>query len=97
MGAKGRNFYHNLAQRYGYEKEAALIQDLYLDGKKKEAEAAVPADLLRATALVGPAGQVRERLAAYAEAGATTLTVTPLAPDHRSRLALVEQLRAWTS
>ncbi|OHV31518.1 MULTISPECIES: LLM class F420-dependent oxidoreductase [Pseudofrankia] len=97
MGAKGRNFYNSLAQRYGYEKEAALIQDLYLAGKKKEAEAAVPEELLRANALIGPEGHVRERLAAYAEAGATTLTVTPLAGDHRSRLALIEQLRAWTS
>jgi F420-dependent oxidoreductase-like protein len=95
MGAKGRNFYNNLARRYGYEQEAALIQDLYLAGKKKEAEAAVPVDLLRATALVGPPGQVRERLAAFAAAGATTVTVTPLAADHRSRLALVEQLRTW--
>ncbi|MBL7490859.1 LLM class F420-dependent oxidoreductase [Frankia sp. AgB1.9] len=95
MGAKGKNFYNSLAQRYGYEKEAALIQDLYLDGKKKEAEAAVPADLLRATALVGSEGGVREKLAEYAEAGATTLNVTPLAPDHRSRVALVERLRDW--
>ncbi|ONH29484.1 LLM class F420-dependent oxidoreductase [Pseudofrankia asymbiotica] len=97
MGAKGRNFYNSLAQRYGYEKEAALIQDLYLAGKKKEAEAAVPEELLRANALIGPEGHVRERLAAYAEAGATTLTVTPLAGDHRSRVALIERLRAWTT
>ncbi|MBL7495865.1 LLM class F420-dependent oxidoreductase [Frankia sp. CNm7] len=97
MGAKGRNFYNSLAQRYGYEKEAELIQDLYLSGKKKEAEAAVPEELLRATALIGPATQVREKLAAYADAGATTLTVTPLAADHRSRVALVEQLRTWLS
>jgi F420-dependent oxidoreductase-like protein len=95
MGARGRNFYNNLAQRYGYAKEAAEIQDLYLAGKKKEAEAVVPDDLLRATALIGPAGEVREKLAAYAAAGATTLNVTPLARDHRARLALVEQVRGW--
>ncbi|ABW12151.1 hypothetical protein Franean1_2725 [Parafrankia sp. EAN1pec] len=58
--------------------------------KKKEAEAAIPVDLLRATALVGPAGHVKERLAAYAQAGATTLKVTPLAGDHRSRVAAIE-------
>jgi F420-dependent oxidoreductase-like protein len=97
MGARGRNFYNSLAQRYGYEKEAALIQDLYLAGKKREAEAAVPADLLRATALIGSEGHVRDRLAAYAEAGATTLTVIPIAPDHRSRVDLIERLRGWTS
>ncbi|TCJ32609.1 LLM class F420-dependent oxidoreductase [Parafrankia sp. BMG5.11] len=70
---------------------------LYIGGKKKEAEAAVPGDLLRAAALVGSAGHVRERLAAYAQAGVTTLKVTPLAADHRSRVAAIEQLREWAS
>ncbi|CAI7976481.1 putative coenzyme F420-dependent oxidoreductase Rv3520c [Frankia sp. Hr75.2] len=97
MGAKGRNFYNDLARRYGYVAEAELIQELYLAGKKKEAEAAVPGDLLRATALVGSAGHLRERLAAYAQAGVTTLKVTPLAADHRSRVAAIEQLREWAS
>ncbi|KPM54033.1 LLM class F420-dependent oxidoreductase [Frankia sp. CcI49] len=97
MGAKGRNFYNDLARRYGYVREAELIQDLYLAGKKKEAEAAVPIELLRATALIGPAGYIQERLAAYAQAGATTLNVTPLAPDHRSRVAAIEQVRGWLS
>ncbi|OAA27690.1 putative F420-dependent oxidoreductase, Rv3520c family [Frankia sp. EI5c] len=97
MGAKGRNFYNDLARRYGYVREAELIQDLYLAGKKKEAEAAVPVELLRATALIGSPGHIRERLAAYAEAGATTLNVTPLAGDHRSRVAAIEQVRDWAS
>ena len=54
MGARGRNFYNDLACRYGYEAEAKQIQDLYLDGKKDEAAALVPRDLLAGTSLVGP-------------------------------------------
>src|SRR3954464_8204089 len=81
MGAKGRNFYNDLACRYGYEKEAKEIQDLYLDGKKDEAAALVPDDLLEAMALVGPAGYVKERIAAYKEAGVTVLNITPMGPD----------------
>ncbi len=69
MGAKGRNFYNALACRYGYEKEAAEIQDLYLSGKKQEAAALVPAELLEATSLCGPEGYIKERVAALAEAG----------------------------
>ncbi len=93
MGARGKNFYNDLACRYGYEAEAKLIQDLYLDGKKAEAAAAVPLDLLRAISLVGPAGYVKERLAAFAEAGATTLVVNPLQPGREARVAAVAQLR----
>jgi F420-dependent oxidoreductase-like protein len=93
MGARGKNFYNDLARRYGYEAEAKLIQDLYLDGKKEEAAAAVPLELLRAISLVGPAGYVKERLAAFAEAGATTVIVNPLQPGRESRVAAVSQLR----
>ncbi len=93
MGARGKNFYNDLACRYGYEAEAKLIQDLYLDGKKDEAAAAVPAELLRAISLVGPVGYVKERLAAFAEAGATTLVVNPLQPGREARVAAVSQLR----
>ena len=77
MGAKGRNFYNDLACRYGFEKEAAEIQDLYLSGKKKEAEALVPDDLLSLTSLVGPRSWVAERVAVMREAGVTDLQVTP--------------------
>lgn len=96
MGAKGKNFYNDLACRYGYEAEAATIQDLYLAGKREQAVAAVPTELVRATSLIGPASFVKERLAAFAAAGATTLNVTPIAADHRSRVALIEQLKEWT-
>ena len=54
MGAKGRNFYNDLAVRYGFEDEAAAIQDAYLDGRKDEAAALVPAELLAGTSLIGP-------------------------------------------
>jgi len=93
MGAKGKNFYNDLAIRYGYEKEAALIQELYLSGKKEEAAAAVPVELIRAVSLIGSEGYVRDRVAAFAESGVTTLNVTPLAADTAGRVRLIEQLR----
>ena len=61
MGAKGKNFYNDLVCRYGFEDEAAEIQDLYLDGKKDEAAAKVPDALLEATSLCGPEGYVKEQ------------------------------------
>ncbi len=93
MGARGRNFYNDLARRYGYEREAKLIQDLYLEGRKEEAAAAVPAELLRATSLIGPKGYVRERLNALAAVGVTTLNVTLLAHTHAEQVASVELVR----
>jgi F420-dependent oxidoreductase-like protein len=79
MGAKGRNFYNDVVRRSGFEKEAAAIQDAYLDGRKAEAEALVPEELLEAMSLCGPPSYVAERIAAYAEAGVTHLQVIPLA------------------
>jgi F420-dependent oxidoreductase-like protein len=93
MGAKGRNFYNDLVRRYGFEAAAAQIQDLYLDGKKDAAAAKVPYELLKKTSLVGSPGFVAERLAALAESGVTTLNVTPIAPDHKSRVELIEQVK----
>jgi len=92
MGAKGKNFYNALACRYGYEKEAAEIQDLYLSGKKQEAAALVPAELLEATSLCGPEGYIKERVAGLAEAGVTHLNVTPVGPDP---VAMIEKLRSF--
>ncbi|MFY9652566.1 LLM class F420-dependent oxidoreductase [Trebonia sp.] len=94
MGARGRNFYYDLACRFGYESEADTIQEAYLAGRKDEAAALVPADLVEKTALIGPAGYVAERLAAFREAGVTTLNVTPLAATHAGRLADIERVRA---
>ena len=73
MGARGKNFYNDLACRYGFEADAKKIQDLYLDGKKAEAAAAVPNQLADEVALVGPAARIRDRLAPWRESGATTL------------------------
>ena len=94
MGARGRNFYNDLARRLGYEAEAKAIQDAYLDGRKAEAEALVPAELVERTSLIGPESYVAERIAAYREAGVTTLNVTPLAPSLEARIRLIEQVRA---
>ncbi len=75
MGARGRNFYNDLARRYGYEDAAKTIQDLYLSGRKAEAEAAVPDALVDEVALCGPRERVRERLGEWRSAGVTTLMV----------------------
>ncbi|KQO94489.1 LLM class F420-dependent oxidoreductase [Leifsonia sp. Leaf264] len=94
MGARGKNFYNDLVSQYGFEKEAALIQDLYLEGRKDEAVAAVPDELARAINLIGSPGHVKERVAAFAEAGVTTLAVTPLARTSEQRVALMSGFRA---
>ncbi|MGH3273540.1 MAG: LLM class flavin-dependent oxidoreductase, partial [Streptosporangiaceae bacterium] len=93
MGARGRNFYNDLAVRFGYEKEAAAIQDAYLAGRKDEAAGLVPSSLLEGTSLIGPRSLVAERVAAMRESGVTTLNVAPLARTHAERVALVEQIR----
>ena len=90
MGARGKNFYNDLVVQYGYEKEAQEIQDLYLGGNKRDAEALVPADLLELGNLVGPASYVKERVAAFAEAGVTNLQVMPASDDPP---ATIRQLR----
>jgi F420-dependent oxidoreductase-like protein len=93
MGAKGKNFYNELAVRYGFEKEAGIIQDLYLDGKKVEAAAAVPSELLELTSLCGPKNYVAERVAAFKAAGVTHLQVTPLALEGQSAASLIATLK----
>ncbi|MGK5631101.1 LLM class F420-dependent oxidoreductase [Streptomyces sp. URMC 123] len=77
MGSRKQNFYNKLAQRMGYEKEAAEIQDKYLAGDKAGAAAAVPYDLIDSTCLLGPVERVADRMRAYAEVGVTTLTLSP--------------------
>ncbi|GAA3803015.1 LLM class F420-dependent oxidoreductase [Sphaerisporangium flaviroseum] len=93
MGAKGKNFYNDLARRYGYEKEAEQIQDLYLEGKKDEAAALVPMELLEKMSLVGSEGFVRDRIAAMKESGVTTINVAPIAGTHQERLKLIEKIK----
>jgi alkanesulfonate monooxygenase SsuD/methylene tetrahydromethanopterin reductase-like flavin-dependent oxidoreductase (luciferase family) len=81
MGARGRNFYFDLACRYGYEDEAATIQELFLGGKRKAAVAAVPDDLVDEVSLCGPRERVAERLEAWKEAGVTTLICGTTEPE----------------
>jgi len=93
MGAKGRNFYHNVATRYGYGDVADRIQELYLSGRKAEAIAAVPDELVRSVSLIGPRSYVKERVAAFAEAGVTTILATPVTGDPREYVDFVDQLQ----
>jgi F420-dependent oxidoreductase-like protein len=81
MGARGHNFYNELFARYGYEEQAKQIQDLYLAGKKREAEAAIPDAFLEEISLCGPPSYVKERIAAYREAGVTVINVDPTGSD----------------
>ncbi len=90
MGSREKNFYNTLVRQYGFEDAAQKIQDLYLDGKREEAMAAVPDALIDRVALCGTKDQVRDRLAAYRDAGVGTLGVTPVAWTKRDR---IEQLR----
>jgi hypothetical protein len=92
MGARGHNFYNELFASYGYEREAREIQDLYLSGKKREAEAAVPAAFVEQVTLCGPAGYVAERLAAYRSAGVTVLNVDPIGSDPVRTVAALAEL-----
>ncbi|WP_296606969.1 LLM class F420-dependent oxidoreductase [Nocardioides sp.] len=94
MGARGKNFYNELACQYGYEKEAKEIQDLYLDGHKRDAETKVPLEWLEAGNLVGPASYVKERIAAFREAGVTSLQVSPASDDPAATIA---QIKEWVS
>ena len=94
MGAKSKNFYNTLFQRYGYEQEAELIQDLYLSGKKDEAAAAIPDEFLAATNLVGTEGFIKDRLAAFADAGVTSLT---LHPAGENPLGVVSKIKEWAN
>jgi F420-dependent oxidoreductase-like protein len=92
MGAREKNFYHQLVCQYGFEREAAEIQDLYLTGRKQQAEALVPSQLLDALSLVGPEGYVRDRIAAFKAAGVTVLDVHPVGPDPYGD---VERVKNW--
>jgi F420-dependent oxidoreductase-like protein len=92
MGARGKNFYNELVCKYGFEADAKKIQDLYLDGNKRDAEAAVPLELLEQVNLVGPASYVKERIAAFKESGVTNLQIVPAAEDPA---ALVSQVKGW--
>ncbi|MFN2221042.1 MAG: LLM class F420-dependent oxidoreductase [Candidatus Promineifilaceae bacterium] len=92
MGAKGRNFYHDLAARYGFEAAAHQIQELYLSGQKGEAMMAVPGELIDEVALVGPRARIKERLARWLAGPATMLNLT--VPNIETLRAMVELVNA---
>ena len=97
MGSREQNFYNRLAVRYGFADAAKEVQDLYLDGKREEAGAALPDELIDLVTLCGPRDHVRERLAVYRDAGVGTLMVTPMAwtaEERLSQLRLVAELAA---
>jgi F420-dependent oxidoreductase-like protein len=91
MGSRKQNFYNNLVQRYGFEQAAREVQDLYLDGKREEAGAALPDELIDMVSLCGPGDVVRDRLAAFRDAGVGSLLVSPMAFTRDDRIG---QLRA---
>jgi len=94
MGSKKQNFYNALMRRYGFEDAAEEVQNLYLEGKKEEAMAALPNAFLDQVALIGPAEVVRDRLAVYRDAGVGTLGITPLAFDKPGRIDQLQKLAA---
>ncbi|TDK91316.1 LLM class F420-dependent oxidoreductase [Mycolicibacterium mucogenicum] len=93
MGAKGKNFYHNVATKYGYGAEADRIQELYLAGDKDGAAKVVPDELVRDISLIGSREFVKERVAAFREAGVTVLNVVPMGATTADRVKLIEDLR----
>ncbi len=92
MGSREKNFYNALVRRYGFEDAAGDVQDLYLDGKRDEAAAALPAELIDMTSICGPADRVKERLAVYRDAGVGTLITSPMAFEPDARVKMMREL-----
>jgi F420-dependent oxidoreductase-like protein len=92
MGSRQRNFYKALVERYGFDEAAGEIQDLYLDGKKEAAAAAIPGELIDTVTLAGPRDHIRDRLAVYRDAGVGTLIVSPMAMEAEERKRIVREL-----
>jgi F420-dependent oxidoreductase-like protein len=97
MGSREQNFYNRLAVRYGFADAGRTVQNLYLEGKREEAGAALPDELIDLVTLCGPRDHVRERLAVYRDAGVGTLMITPMAwsaEDRLAQLRLIAELAA---
>jgi alkanesulfonate monooxygenase SsuD/methylene tetrahydromethanopterin reductase-like flavin-dependent oxidoreductase (luciferase family) len=92
MGSREKNFYNALVRRYGFDDAAQEIQDLYLDGKKDEAAAAIPPELIDLVTICGSRDRVKERLDVYREAGVGTLIVSPMAFELEQRSRIVREL-----
>jgi len=93
MGAKEKNFYNQVFRKYGYDEEAEIIQNLYLSGRKSEAEAAIPQSYLDATSLIGSEAFVRDRLQVYKESGVTSLNISFLGTTTKERVRNCDALR----
>jgi F420-dependent oxidoreductase-like protein len=94
MGSRKQNFYNMMVQRYGFEDAARIVQDLYLEGRKEEACAALPDDLIDLVTLSGPADRARERLRAFRDAGVGTLVISPIARTRDERIAQLRTVAA---
>jgi len=94
MGARGRNYYNSVFARQGYPDAARRVQDLYLEGRKDEAAAAIPEEFIDGVTLIGPPSRVQERIAALREAGITHLHVTPVGQDAPT---IIGQVKEWIS
>jgi F420-dependent oxidoreductase-like protein len=92
MGSRERNFYNRLVRSYGFEEAAERVQELYLAGRREEAKAALPEELLETVCLCGTPDTVKARLAAYADAGVDTLLVNPIAPTLAERVEQIQTL-----
>src|SRR3954454_14636625 len=89
MGSKKQNFYNQLMRRYGFEDAAEEVQNLYLEGKKEEAAAALPGELIDKVSLCGPRDRIKERIEMYRDAGVGTLMITPMAWTAEERLEMM--------
>lgn len=94
MGSRAKNFYNEVARRYGFEAEARAIQDLYLNGKKLEAIGQVPDDLIDSISIAGPADYMRERLQVWSAAGVNLLLAAVQGSTQEHRLKSLEILAA---
>jgi F420-dependent oxidoreductase-like protein len=95
MGSKEQNFYNRLVASYGFEREAELVQELYLAGRKSEALMALPDELIDTVSIAGPRSRAKEKIRAFRDAGVDTLIVSPMAletPERKEQLRLVAEL-----
>ncbi|MEM7020706.1 MAG: LLM class flavin-dependent oxidoreductase, partial [Pseudomonadota bacterium] len=93
MGAKEKNFYNQIFRKYGFEEEAEIIQELYLSGRKGEAERVVPQEYIDSTSLIGDESFIKDRLQVYQEAGVTCLSARFLGKTIEERVKHCDALR----
>ena len=94
MGSRKTNFYVDLTHRFGFGEVADEVQSLYLDGKREDAYAAIPDELVDATSLVGDEAEVAERIERYEAAGVDRLIVSPISSEPAERVHTIERIAA---